>query len=473
MAMRNYKITLKTLGPVHIGSGKKYNKKDYFFKNDKIIILDTIKFVGRLSELGLIEPYCEFLHSEERKGLDRFLDDNNLRTLAFECSMYEVDNTISRARRGAYQYHDVAEFVKDAYGCPYVPGSSVKGMLRTAILENIILQNQPDYEAKFSNNITPKDEKVGKALEREAFWRLKPDPANPTETQDYMRYVSVSDSKPLSLNDLVFVKKYDKFSKHDDGQHKYDMGNLSDNDYFSGNALNIYRESLKPGVVIEFTLTIDERLDSFIKLDASSMNGILKRSMDMYEESFLKHYEYEDIFSKEKTSSTISVDPGRCQYVYQGGPFEGTLCRNASVSGANYCNLHKDEGAGATDRDDQEVFCYLGGGVGYASKAVTAALIKDEAIRVDKTAHILYGQFPSKYDPTIHGAFFPKLRDRGFEPRKMTKKTDSKGKLRPGKDDHRHWEDPRFGVSPHTLKLGEIKGKRYLMGKCCINIKEV
>ena len=47
------------------------------------------------------------------------------------------------------------------------------------------------------------------------------------------------------------------------------------------------------------------------------------------------------------------------------------------------------------------------------------------------------------------------------------------GRLKKAKEDHRHWCDGALGVSPHTLKMGKIGDKMYVMGKCRARFEEL
>lgn len=43
--LKSYRIHLKVLGPVFIGSGKELSKKEYlFYKNNQIAVIDIAKF---------------------------------------------------------------------------------------------------------------------------------------------------------------------------------------------------------------------------------------------------------------------------------------------------------------------------------------------------------------------------------------------------------------------------------------------
>jgi CRISPR/Cas system CSM-associated protein Csm5 (group 7 of RAMP superfamily) len=479
MPVLRYKLVLTAKGPVHIGNGNKYGKKDYFLQGDKITILDAARFTAALNPEQL-KSYCEFLQESSQSGLQDFLEEHRLAGIAAQAAAYQLDLKLARARRGTYQYLDASEFVKDVYGCPYVPGSAVKGMLRTAILTSFILDEQDSYRQLYDSDAARavKDangrKKAGKPLEKRGFWVERPSKEDPDIVNDIMRYVSVSDSSPLSTSDLVFVKKYDKFARADDGSHKRQMGRLSDDSYYEGNELNIYRECLKPGTRIELSLSIDERIGCYIPLDSEAIRSVLTRFCGLYDESFSEHFDFTED-SGGATGASGAAD-GRCRYIAQTGPFPGTRCRNNAVGDTGYCNSHKDKASaagndGGVGSGGGEVLCYLGGGVDFDSKTVLNALFKDDPKRLDVISRILYSQFPSRVDKSIYGGLVKRIGESGFEPKHMS--ADYKnGRLKKAKDDHRHWRDSELGVSPHTLKLGKIGDRLYRMGLCSLSLEE-
>lgn len=470
MAARNYRVVLTTIGPVHIGTGRQYKKKDYFLNGrESVSVLDVPKFLELLNEKQL-KDYCDFLQKDSSEGLQDFLDRQEnleIRNRIDEAALYSVKAKLARSRGGSYQYLDVFEFVKDAYGDPYIPGSSVKGMLRTALLSSIILDNRPLYQGHFDRETVRDPQKqghktAGQIIEREAFWREKPDVGDPKIANDIMRYVSVSDSDSLSVGDLAFVKKYDLFSRDDSADHKSfanARGNRRGNRNSRGNELNIYRECLRPGVDIALTLSIDERIDRYFgggQFNALKLKEALDCFMDLYQNCFLNKFDVED---EAGDPASAEVDTGMCRYVYSSGPFAGRRCPNHAVGDTGYCNRHKEEAQRMSEK--AESFCYLGGGVGFASKTVINALFESEDDRVNEIARILYAQFPSSVGSSGRARSLEnEIRAAGFEP-----------KSRPKKEDHRHWRDPELHVSPHTLKLGIIGDKKYPMGKCRVRIE--
>lgn len=475
MGVRHYKLVLMTSGPVHIGNGEQYGKKDYFANKGGIAILDVPRFIARLDSDDL-EAYLAFLEEGARssdRNLQVFLDEHPRAQAAAQDSIrYSIGSELSRARRGTYQYHDVSQFIKDAYGCPYVPGSSVKGMLRTALLTCLILNDRTVYEPLFDSMAARdrhKRKTVGTRIERRAFRQGGTGISGGADSaaNDALRHISVSDSKPLSTADLVFVKKYDKFSKNDDGDHKMQMGRgLTDRE---GNALDVYRECLKPGTRVEFDVDIDERIDDLLgglpKLDKGGLLSVLQRSFDRYEECFLSAFE-----AGSDAGTTKPIDDGRCSYVYSSGPFAGSRCRNNSVGGSGFCRQHQD--CAASVEVSTEATCYLGGGTDFDVKTVVNALFDDKNERLYETSHILYEQFPTRLDPSKHARLRDRVRDAGFEPLPMAARYGKNGRLIKAKDDHRHWEDFSLGVSPHTMKLGIVGKDKYPMGRCSARIED-
>lgn len=467
MAVRHYRLTLTAAGPVHIGTGRKLGKFDYFSHNGGIAVLDAPKFVGALSA-EQVEKYCLALsQTNSETGLQTLLDeDPSFRHAATKAIAYKVDVRLAKSRRGTYQYLDVAECVKDAQGHPYVPGSSIKGMLRTALLVSMVSSDLSTYRERVDERaVLSGDKKAGAPLERFAFWREHPDCDDESVVNDIMRYISVSDSEPLSVSDLVFAKKYDKFCRSDNGRHKKAMGKISDAAYYEGNVLNIYRESLNPGTRIVASLDVDERIDAYLsdrKLDSAGLVKVMEDAYDLYTRCFLSHF---DVEQEDSTGAGAVVSDGRCQYVAA----SGLRCRNAEVAGTGYCRLHQDK---ASSAGQQTCTCYLGGGVDFDSKTVLNALYADDEYkRLEMVSGTLFAQFPSQLDPSIHAGLQREIREAGFEP--CTMRAIYKGQsLKKGKDDHRHWRDPEFKVSPHTLKMGIVDGKKYPMGKCSLKIEE-
>lgn len=468
MPSKRYRLTLTVEGLVHIGDGGKYGKKDYFLtKQRTIAILDIPSFISKL-DCNQLNDYCEFLKKDFRTGLQEYLDSKKeLDVVAQKEQLYTLNAQLTRARSGPYQYFDIWRFVKDAYGCPYVPGSSIKGMLRTAILVSLIERDREAYEKLYNRGeVLKKRQRADEDIQQKAFWVKQFDKDGNSAVIDVLRYLSVSDSDPLSVDDLVLAKKYDKFSQKDDGRHKKKLGKISDEEaYYQGNELNIYRECLRPGTTIRTTLTVDERIGKYfdgLRLDRDGLPEALLSSYEFYQKCFLSHF---DIDGEATSTKKEASSDGRCKYIYQSGPLAGMRCRNRAVGDTGYCNTHKEYAkSGNTGGSDsaQDPVCYLGGGIDFNTKTIESALFVDEGRRVDEISHILFDQFSTKLDKQRHATLIAEVQQANFRP-----------ELKKAKEDHRHWRDRALGVSPHTLKMGKVQDKMYPMGKCRARFEEL
>lgn len=328
MAVKHYEVKITTLGPVHIGSGKTLGKKDYFIANSNTYILDSIRFFKNLSQQQkkLYESFLE----DDYTNLTDFLSFNNLSTLAKTCISYCINGFKPEQVRNRNIYHDVSQFIRDGHGNPYIPGSSLKGVLRTIILGYFVSQDETGYGALV--NPTVRDY-GSKQLEDKLFKRISNHSFNSDEDDNMMRFISISDSQPLSNDDLIFAKKFDLFSKND--------SKISEK---RGNELNIYKECIKAGTTISFKMDIDDSEFKFeskkgkVLLNSSNLMLLVKNYYWYYKKHFLNHFDVVD---------------------------------------ENIDNI-----------------VYLGGGTGFPSKTINIQLYKEEAFK--KNASIIYKQFPTR-----------------------------------------------------------------------------
>lgn len=262
MNMKYYKLKLKVLSPVHIGSGEQIGKREYVYNRNKqqICIFDSKKMFSSLLSKGLANKYESYLISNP-KGvtLEMFLNQNGIVESDY---MKWVKYFLSCPLNDKRSLQNINSFVKDSYGCPYIPGSSIKGALRTVILKQYLFKNQDKFKSE--NNI--------KSVETIAFNRLRENTKRKINdaTNDTFRGLIISDSKPLSVNDLIVCKKLD--IKEDS----------------SVKTPNVYRECLRPGTMVEFDVSID--LDVF-PFDINYINQSINEVFKDYDDLFLSIFD--------------------------------------------------------------------------------------------------------------------------------------------------------------------------------------
>ena len=190
--MKRFVWELEVLTPVHIGSGGQWTSFDYVYEQRerllRVVDLDKLLAQPRISAEDLARHY-------EHRG--------------FQIAQYLRDRGISPAHVERYHLpcsHDpgnapIRIFVKTPFDSPFVAASAVKGLVRTAVLWQLLQENPAasqralDYLRSLPGQRERlKREAVGGPIERQT---LGPDP-----NTDVMRAVQLEDSAELPLESL-------------------------------------------------------------------------------------------------------------------------------------------------------------------------------------------------------------------------------------------------------------------------------
>lgn len=279
--LKTYKLTLKTVGPVYVGSGKEISKKEYvFLGKDKVAVLEFAKVYAMLKRLKKGTSFERYYFGNTKDNMNTWLQKEGIDVKQLKPFIkYTLDN--SGAVIESKRELQIMEMIKDPYGKPYIPGSSLKGMLRTILLGQSILQNPKKYDMEketltqdlFANNkcnrnsflkgnVASIENKSFHTLQREGT--LQKDAVN-----DYLQGIIVSDSEPLEIDDLILCQKIDL---HTDGKEK---------------RFPLLRECLKPGTEIHFWLTIDS---SICAIEIQDIMDAVKAFLTIYFRCFEKAF---------------------------------------------------------------------------------------------------------------------------------------------------------------------------------------
>ncbi|OAT80409.1 type III-A CRISPR-associated RAMP protein Csm5 [Desulfotomaculum copahuensis] len=227
------RIKLKTISPVHIGGGtQELTPLESVVLNGRCYVVNEAGLGRALLKEGKLDILTgEIGKQGSRFSLENFLRGQGLLKQSFleGCAAYSCETAAGRTPAG------LRPFVRDAYGRPFVPGSSLKGVLRTAILYTRLkkMKNESprDFQRCFTDVVRGKLNEFNRAedwkrhrpwfkdgfkrnmagqVERELLQRFDlpvPDARNrrgPTAQQrDVLRAVKVSDAVPLDKNGLV------------------------------------------------------------------------------------------------------------------------------------------------------------------------------------------------------------------------------------------------------------------------------
>lgn len=278
--LKQYTLEIKTLSPVFIGNGKEAGKREYIYDREKNIVyfFDTIRLYKALSRKNLTNQFqTHLLNDGSKDDLEKFFYRNKVSMREYvNWSSYKVKvgdkNLINHANS------NIQMFIKDAVGQAYIPGSSLKGALRTILETDYILTHQQDFqsekkqirEEKYKNNRKNYLSDGNSLLENKSFHHSTlPETKLEDMQNDKLRGLIVGDSDYIPHSQLCICQKIDVTK---DGEE---------------NKLNVLRECIAPQTVIRFPLTIDT---SICQLTKEDIIQAVQRFYQHYEKSFLKHY---------------------------------------------------------------------------------------------------------------------------------------------------------------------------------------
>lgn len=278
--LKCYRVTLRTLAPVFTGSGKEIGKKEYFFQEqDKIAIPDIQRLYGQICQMGKGDAFEAYLLGKQNTDLTTWLQEQDISVEdIMPCVAYTLDYMDVAMEKDARRMQ-VMECIKDPYGNPYIPGSSIKGMLRTILLGAEIAEKPQRYqeskrnlkrnlEQRASRTAYLKKEIAG--IEGVAYRTLAREKTKPWDAvNDVMQGLIVSDSEPLSTESLALCQKVDVDTQ---GTEK---------------RLPLLRECVKPDTEIHFTITIDSQLCPYTE---ERILSAVKVFMKRYNENFLSAF---------------------------------------------------------------------------------------------------------------------------------------------------------------------------------------
>ena len=259
--LTTYTVNLEVQSPLFIGSGEVITKKEYLHipHENKAVLFDLRKLADYLQKKNLMQQYQHYLLDNNSKNIYDFFRNNNIRPQDYaQFTDYTIDMA-GASVQGDRPMRELNLFVKDAQGYPYIPGSSLKGALRTAMLVYMIYASEKDVQEKREerayewlqqlnecyNTYAIKTKLVSGTKKYEAYWlnRLRlPDTKSHDMVNSVMRGIAVSDSLPIAKEQLMLCQKLDGTVK----------GKV--------NPMPLFRECLRPGTVCQFTITIDTHM---------------------------------------------------------------------------------------------------------------------------------------------------------------------------------------------------------------------
>ncbi|MEJ7542101.1 type III-A CRISPR-associated RAMP protein Csm5 [Staphylococcus intermedius] len=218
MGIKTYEVKLKMLGPVHIGDGSIRTKHEYIhdYYQSTVHVVDKVKFIQYLKGKNLLNKYLDFLKNPTKNfresTLKFFLDQQKVKksewhkfvSFSQRVNLGKKENQ-KNSKKGL---NDIHLMVRDGQKKVYIPGSSLKGALKTMIV------------AKYNNE----------------------------DDKNYYSKIKVSDSLPIEERYLSIYQKIDI--------NKKDVG------------MPVYRECIEVGTEVSFQISIEDEVISIESLES-------------------------------------------------------------------------------------------------------------------------------------------------------------------------------------------------------------
>ena len=259
--LKTYEIILTTKSPVYIGSGTEYSKKEYYYDriHGRVHILNIPAMIALLCKKGLVDDYENYMLNS-RYDLYQFFSKAKIIGSDLD-GITEYTADVGDALVQNRTLAGIRQFIRDYNGKPYIPGSSLKGSLRTVILWKMISEEKKEL----NSDLKTKD------FEKLYLNKLKLNSRGPQdEINSLMRGISISDSEAIDSHRMILTRKVDltvNGIKHE---------------------INTIREAISPMTTIRVIMTIDESIHSCIDIDF--IKSAIKEYGRYYNETFQKSF---------------------------------------------------------------------------------------------------------------------------------------------------------------------------------------
>lgn len=293
------KMCLKVVTPINIADGIVLGAKDYLYdsRRQKVYFLNLHQWHLFIYKHMLLEKYESYLANfRDKQSLLEWLrmqgyDIDDVRTVITSEAQATVNLMDSERKK---TLNDISRHIQQPDGSLYVPGSSIKGVFRTAILYSL-LQKRQDIKVKYwrqiqekisSNYFKPYRDfnKLISDLENELLHNLRLLDGNIRSNNavcSAMRGLQVSDTYASRNMQTAILQKvdggFDKFGKA------------------SPKKLPIFRECMLPEAELFFDVKIEKSVMNTIGIN--SIDDLLKAThsffaavTDLLQQAFGKEY---------------------------------------------------------------------------------------------------------------------------------------------------------------------------------------
>lgn len=279
---------IECIAPVHIGNGEALKAYEYLYDRQaqEVYFINEAQWIRLLAKHDLMDAFSRYIEETARamgrsqtfRGdylwewlCKRGVEERELYSLAATKAPVATNNPI--ITKGSL--NDIARTMVLADGRPYIPGSSIKGALRTAILHHFICAEPKKYghiwrdmsRADWENRKIDKDmQHMSRRLEQSVFSKLDIPEAKNDAVKSVMRGLLISDALCTEgQQETVILQKVD-------GSTKANRMNNTEH------TVPVFRECIPTGTKLRFSITLDRRMMEAIGI--SSIDEIVSMERD-------------------------------------------------------------------------------------------------------------------------------------------------------------------------------------------------
>ena len=128
-------IKIKALSPVHIGTGEELSPFDYVVKGNKLHFIHRDIFIKRLQATQQYDKFLDICSQDNIRKIRDFIANNFSEQDDATQSLSITDEFAKKYKQAENKAEVKAHSHSGVYRDPILPGSSVKGMIRTSYLE--------------------------------------------------------------------------------------------------------------------------------------------------------------------------------------------------------------------------------------------------------------------------------------------------------------------------------------------------
>lgn len=202
MKRANREMVLETLSPVHVLSGNRLSPyADFIYEEGRIHYIDTEKLFDKLGHNSkMIDEYVSIISvksgsAKDKYTLKNFFKEYNLNIEEYLLSSFEII--------GDPKTNEIHEIAK-SNGKPYIPGSSIKGAIRTVLIYDSMIRKGYSFDSMYKlSNFSSLKTSSRKTYVGQDILRKQ---ANNVRT-DMLRFLQVSDTGSINIDRMRIYRE--------------------------------------------------------------------------------------------------------------------------------------------------------------------------------------------------------------------------------------------------------------------------